>query len=258
MNAGFLDLPGHLLGPLDGLLTMLHVPGLLRVVFWGAVAGYAGMWIYRRWSPQQRISELRVELAGVQRTLASYDGEFSGLLPLIRKQFALAMRQMRLTAGAALLAALPILFMLPWLSNQYDRVFPAAGEAVQICAAPEATAGELHWSTMNQNADASGCWSIAWPEREQARQLMEGELVLLKLPPSVPASIVHKHHWLNWLVGNPAGYLPDAARTTNITLDLPSVDLIPWGPGWLRGWEAAFFLSALVSSLWLRWRWKLN
>lgn len=258
MNRGLLDLPGFVFGPIDGLLAMVHVPGILRVFLWGALAGYAGMWIYRRWSPQQRIAALRVELAAVQGRLASYDGEFAGLMPLIRKQFALALRQMRLTAGAALLAALPILLVLPWLSNQYDRQFPAAGAAVQVCAHPDGVADNLHWSTMDQPADGSGCWNTIWPDANASRTLMEGNLSLLQQPTPVPATIVHKHHWLNWLVGNPAGYLPDNATTESITFDVPMIDLIPWGPGWLRGWEAAFFLSALVISLWLRWRWKLH
>lgn len=258
MNHGLLDLPGVLLGPADALLVLLHVPALLRVLFWGALVGYAGMWIYRRWSPQQRIADLRVELAAVQRRLAGYDGEFSGLLPLIRAQFALALRQMRLTAGAAFLAAAPILLVLPWLSNQYDRQFPEPGTQVQVCANPVESVQSMHWSREDPGADAQGCWKRAWPQRDASVHLSEGTLVLLELPTAVPATIVHKRHWLNWLVGNPAGYLPDVARTDSLTLGLPAIDLIPFGPRWLRGWEAAFFLAALAWSLWLRWRWKLN
>jgi hypothetical protein len=258
MNSGLLDLPGFLLGPVDGLLALLHVPALLRVLWWGALVGYAGMWIYRRWSPQQRIAELRVELAAVQRRLAGYDGEFSGLLPLIRAQFALALRQMRLTAGAAFLAAAPILLVLPWLSNQYDRQFPAAGEHVRICASPAASAQALRWSPADRNADAQGCWELPWPQSGETLNLSDGSLDLLELPTAVPATIVHKRHWLNWLVGNPAGYLPDDARSDSVTLDLAAIDLVPFGPGWMRGWEAAVCLSALAWSLWLRWRWKLN
>ena len=258
MNRGLLDLPGFLLGPLDRLLALLHIPALLRVFIWGGLVGYAGMWVYRRWSPQQRIAELRIELADLQRKLATYDGEFSGLLRLIRAQLALALRQMRLTAGAAFLAAVPILFVLPWLSNTYDRHFPESGSAIHICAKPLTAAHALHWRNSNSAADTQGCWDITWPAENTSAQLLEGELIILLLPLSVPAAIVHKHHWLNWLVGNPAGYLPETAQTESVSIDIPAIDLIDWGPAWLRGWEAAFFLSALVSSLWLRWRWKLN
>jgi hypothetical protein len=258
MNVGLLDLCGFLLGPVDRLLALLHVPALLRVFSWGAVVGYAGMWIYRRWSPQQRIVELRVELADVQRRLAAYDGEFSGLVPLIRAQFALALRQMRLTAGAAFLAAAPILLVLPWLSNQYDLRFPDSGSPVLICADPTAAASTLRWSAFDRIADANGCWQIDWPGSGQSLNLQDAGNVILDLPTAIPVAVVHKRHWLNLLVGNPAGYLPDASAADAIHLNLPAVELLPWGPGWLRGWEAAFFFSALVISLWLRWRWKLS
>ena len=258
MNLGLLDLPGFLLAPADRLLSLLHVPALLRVFVWGALVGYAGMWIYRRWSPQQRIAELRVELADAQRRLAAYDGEFSGLLPLIRTQFGLALRQMRLTAGAAFLAAAPILLVLPWLSNQYDRQFPETGAPVQVCVKPATASAALRWSPADLSADENGCWQVSWPGPGHASDLQENGGVVLRLPTAIPVVIVHKFHWLNWLVGNPAGYLADASAADSVHLNLAPIDLLPWGPGWLRGWEAAFFLSALIVSLWLRWRWKLN
>lgn len=258
MNRGLLDIPGIVFGPLDGALAMGHVPAVLRVLLWGALAGYAGMWIYRRWSPQQRIAELRAELALVQGKLASYDGEFSGLLPLIKAQFALALRQMRLTAGAALLAATPILLVLPWLSNQYDREFPATGSVIEVCASPADAASGLRWTPTALTVYDNGCWSVAWPANGPATRLMEKDKALMHLPLSAPSAIVHKRRWFNWLIGNPAGYLPQDASTEAVTLGLPTLKLFDFGPSWLRGWEAAFFFSALVVSLWLRWRWKLN
>lgn len=258
MNIGLLDLPGFLLGPIDQVLAAIHVPALLRVLLWGALAGYAGMWLYRRWSPQQRIAELRGELAEVQRRLSSYDGEFSGLMPLIRRQFALALRQMRLTAGAALLAAVPILLVLPWLSNRYALQAPDAGSAIAVCVVPAAAASRLEWNPPLATADAQGCWNVAWPAAGQATVLREQGKDLLAWPLPAPASLVHKPHWLNWLIGNPAGYLPDTSAIERVDFGFTPVEFIPWGPSWLRGWEAAFFLSALVISLHLRWRWKLH
>ena len=258
MNMGLLDLPGFLLGPVDQLLTLAYIPGLLRVLLWGALAGYAGMWIYRRWSPQQRIADLRVELAGVQRQLSGYDGEFAGLMPLIRKQFGLALGQMRLTAGAALLAAVPILLVLPWLSNRYALETPVAGTPIAICVEPQPAATDLRWHPAIPPVDAQGCWSVPWPATGNEISLQEQVRDILRLPLEGPASLIHKHHWLNWLVGNPAGYLPDTSRVDRLNFGLRPVELFAWGPAWLRGWEAAFFLSALVVSLYLRWRWKLQ
>jgi hypothetical protein len=258
MNTGLLDLPGFLLGPADRMLEAVLVPALIRVFLWGALAGYAGMWLYRRRSPQQRIAELRVELARVQQQLSSYDGEFSGLMPLIRRQFGLALRQMRLTAGAALLAAVPILLVLPWLSNRYALETPDPGSSIAVCVVPAPAVSALDWNPPRADADAQGCWNVPWPAAGSQISLKEHDHEILQWPRDVPAPLLHKHHWLNWLVGNPAGYLPAESRIERLDFGFRPVEFIAWGPSWLRGWEAAFFLSALIVSLYLRWRWKLQ
>ena len=255
---GLLDFLAWPFAALDDLVAAVHVPAWLRLIAWGWLSGYAGMWIYRRFSPQQRIAEVRTSLAEVQKQLASYDGEFSGLLPLIRRQFSLAMRQLRLTAGAALLAALPILLMLPWLSNSFSERFPAAGESIAACAEPAQAVAQCQWNGHALASNAEGCQQVDWPEHGQPLQLSEGSIALLQLPLPAPVGIVHKRHWLNALVGNPVGYLPEQAGTASIRLHLPYQEFIPIGPSWMRGWESVYFLSALVVSLWLRWRWKLN
>lgn len=258
MNFGVLDLPGFLLGPIDDLLGLLHVPAIVRVILWGILAGYASLWIYRRISPQQRIGEVRGQLVELRRQLAGYDGEFAGLMSLVRRQFGLALHQLRLTTGAALLSALPLILILPWLSNAYGVRNPEPGAEIRVCIEPAEAASRLHWSVPT-SADASPeCQRIHWPDASSVAELREGEVPVLSLPLPAPASIVHKRHWLNVLVGNPAGYLDAGAAMSAIHLDLPAQELIGWGPAWLRGWEASFLISALIASLWLRWRWKLN
>lgn len=258
MNMGLLDLPALVFAALDHGLVSLSMPAWLRLILWGSLAGYAGMWIYRRLSPQQRIADIRQELAGVQKQLASYDGEFSGLLPLIRKQFGLAMRQLRLTTAAALLAALPVLLMLPWLSNEFSARNPAPGESIVVCAEPAQAAAQWLWNGSKLASDAAGCQQVQWPAEGSTQRLTEGNHTLLQLPLPAPVGIVHKRHWLNVLMANPAGYLPDQAHTTSVHLEMPYPVFFPAGPGWLRGWEFTFFLTVLIVSLWLRWRWKLH
>ncbi|PZQ12067.1 MAG: hypothetical protein DI564_13975 [Rhodanobacter denitrificans] len=253
---GLLDLPAPLLDALDGVLTWIGVPALLRVMLAGLVAGAAGAWVYRRYSPQARLGALRAELGAVQAELRRYDGPFSGLMPLIRRQFALSLRQLRITAGAAVLAGLPALLILPWLSNRYDVAFPPSGTPVHVCAEP----AEVAWTTRDPalTADAQGCLDLPWPAAAQPVPVREDDRELITLPTPQPARIVHDRRWFNWLIGNPAGYLPDQVRMRQLRLDLPSRELIAVGPAWLRGWEAGFFTAALLSSLWLHRRWRLH
>lgn len=257
MNLGVLDLPAPLLASIDSAMSAVGVPALLRVLAWGLVGGSIGMWLYRRYSPQARIADVRAGLRTVQKELADYDGEFSGLRRLIGRQFGLVFTQLRLTFGAALLAGLPVLLILPWLSNAYDARQPEPGHAVVICATPVAAATALRWSD-DVIVNPDGCRTVAWPATSTPLQLSSDATPLLEFPMQVPARIVHRRGALNWLIGNPAGYLPEASPVQVVTIALPATELITMGPGWLRGWEAAFFSAALLLSLWLRWRWKLN
>lgn len=253
---GLLDLPAPLLDALDAMLAAIGVPSLVRVALAGLAAGVAGAWVYRRVSPQARLGTLRAELGAVQAELRSYDGPFSGLMPLIRRQFALSLRQLRITAGAAVLAGLPALLILPWLSNRYEVAFPPPGTPVRVCAEPAGIA--LTTDDPALSTDAQGCLDLPWPAAEDPIALVEDGRALIALPTPQPSRIVHERRWFNGLIGNPAGYLPDGARTRDLRLSLPSRELIAVGPGWLRGWEAAFFTAALLSSLWLHRRWRLH
>ncbi|MEO8461187.1 MAG: hypothetical protein ABI451_11720 [Dokdonella sp.] len=259
MKQGLLDLPAPLLDWVEAWLAASRLPAIVHVFAWGILAGWIGMWVYRRTSHQERLTAIRRELAGAQRALANYDGEFRGLMPLIGRQFGLAFRQMGVTVMPALLAGLPLLFMLPWLSNQFESIRPGARAPIEVCAIPAEISASRGWDSATPATSAGpGCWEIAWPGRGQMATLREGNEVLLDLPSSVPVTVVHRHYWLNALIGNPAGYLPDSVETQSVHIDLPELELHALGPIWLRGWEAAFFFAALIPSLILKSQWRLH
>ncbi len=78
------------------------------------------------------------------------------------------------------------------------------------------------------------------------------------MPNAAKSDTVEKFGWFNWLIGNPAGYLPADAPVAHIHLELPRRQLLDLGPSWLRGWIFWYFLVALLVSLWLKWRWRLH
>ena len=69
------------------------------------------------------------------------------------------------------------------------------------------------------------------------------------VPLARPVPVVEKRHWWNALIGNPAGYLPEAGPVERIELSLPAVEVLPFGPSWLRGWEVLFFTLLVAFSL---------
>jgi len=250
VNFGLLDLPAPVFAAIDGALATVFVPAAVRVMLFGAACGWLSMRLYKRLSNQARLLDVRAEIARTQAALARHDGEFGELNQLVLKNLKLTLRQLGMTLRPALLATLPLPFFMAFLSNAFALAPPDG--PVRICAEPPQAAAALHWEPGKPAAD-SGCWSVALPAAvgDAAR------MPLAQLPARPQSEFVHKFTWINWLVGNPNDYLPSDAPVDRLTLTLAARELLPFGPVALRGWEPLFFLSMLVVSLWLRWRWRV-
>jgi len=262
MTSALLDWPAPLWAAIDAGLQALSLPGGIRVALYGALSGWLCMALYRRFSKQSELSALGAQTSALRRELAGYDGPFDGLMVRVRQLLRLSGRHLRLSFVPALLAGLPLLWVMPWLSNQFGAQWPQPGTRVEL--RPEAmtvAAEDLSWSGGEVSWDsAKSAWFIEWPrEGAQPIQLQQGERTLLQLPMHSPSAVVHiREPLLNRLIGNPAGYLPDDAPFSVIHLDLPEQTLLPFGPGWLRGWLATYLAAVFAVSLWLKWRWKLQ
>ena len=115
---GLFDLPTPLLGAIDQLLSPL-LPAVIRLVMWGVLAGWLTMLIYRRLSNQKKIGDLRSEQKVQQKIISGFDGEFEELFPVIRHTLALGLRQLGLSLGPAVLATIPILFIIIWIAGAF-------------------------------------------------------------------------------------------------------------------------------------------
>ncbi|MEZ5456614.1 MAG: hypothetical protein R3F04_10980 [Lysobacteraceae bacterium] len=262
MTPALLDWPAPLWSAIDVGLQALHFPGGIRVAVYGALSGWLCMAFYRRFSKQSELSALGAQTAALRRELSGYDGPFDGLMVRVRQLLRLSGRHLRLSFVPALLAGLPLLWVMPWLSNQFGAQWPQPGTRVEL--RPEAmtvAAGGLSWSGGEVSWDAeSSVWLVDWPRAgAEPISLRQGERTLLQLPMPAPSSVVHiREPLLNRLIGNPAGYLPDDAPLSAVHINLPEQTLLPFGPGWLRGWLATYLAAVFAVSLWLKWRWKLQ
>jgi len=81
---------------------------------------------------------------------------------------------------------------------------------------------------------------------------------VLVLPSAPMSGVLEPRHAFNALIGNPNGYLPANSSVTRIEFALPPRDILPFGPAWIRPWWFVFFLVVVLTSFWLRWRWKLH
>ena len=243
---GLFDLPAPLFAAVDGVLGMALSP-LLRLVFWGILAGWLTMVVYRRFSNQEKIGELKGQQKVQQKKIAEFDGEFEQLMPLIRHTLTLGFKQLGHALGPALLSTVPVLFLIVWVAGAFGNEAPAAGSMVHLSAEP--TNEDIHWSSMTAVEIAEDGFKVKWPGPGQSLTLTDGRQLLLTLPLNDNIPIIHKKQWWNLLMANPIGYLPDNGKTDTIHIDLPEQVIIGLGPNWMRGWMFSFFLTFLLSSL---------
>lgn len=256
---GLFDWPAPVLAAVDRQLAgFLPVP--LRIVLWSALGAFLSMLVYRLISPQQRLAALREETAALRRQLAGFAGEFADMAPLLRRNLALSFRQLGLTFGPAMLAGLPVIFILAFLSNAFDARAPQPGERIVLTFEPEQgrqlppvrfTGGEVREL-------APGRFEVVWPKAGERVEIRDSLGTLLAvLPPPALVRTLHPRQWWNALIGNPAGYLPAPSEIASVTLALPQPRVLPVGPDWLTGWLVPALVVMVVVSLVLKLAWRL-
>ena len=230
---GLLDLPAPLFAGLDGLLSNFASP-TLRLVIWGVIAAVLSMGAYWLLSPQKRIAQAKADAIAARRELDAYDGEFADAWPLIGRVLSAAVRQLGLVTGPAVLASVPVLALLVWLSTAYGYAFPGDAD-IPVRTLPEAGAARAQ--------------PVQAPSGPQVEVLDDAGNVVERIALSAPVPTIHKRQWWNALVGNPIGYLPDSSPLESIELGLPQREYLTVGPAWLRAWYVVFLGVLLAASL---------
>lgn len=253
---GLLDLPARLLALSDEPLAAL-LPAALRVLFWGALAGVAGMALYRWLSPQRRLAALKPELRAAQRTLADYDGPLSGLWPLVGRQFRLAFTQLGLVFLPSLAAGLPVILLWTGMALRFDSLPPAAGTPVRIrIEPPPAADAPPHWEPGHLAPDAEGAVLLPWPGDGGTARLMAADgKEWVQVIRTTPGVSVRPSAW-DWLSASYSTLASDQP-VQRLVAELPPRRFVPDLPAWLSGWEALFLAATIAASLACKWRWKL-
>ena len=95
-STGYLDVASPALSWVDNTL-LGWLPVWSRVVLWAAFASFLSMGIYRLTSRQEKLAEVKAQVAETRARLQGFEGEFHELWPILRRNLALAGKQLGMT-----------------------------------------------------------------------------------------------------------------------------------------------------------------
>lgn len=242
MNLGLFDLAGPVLSWLDQALAAI-VPAAGRLVLWGLVAAILSMALYAALSPQQRLRRIRDEAVAARRALDRFEGSFAEARPLMATMFATSMKQLGIVLAPAVLASLPLLFMLAWLHGAFGYVLPEPPGAVDLRTLPAGYEATVQRNDAADNSSERRADAPVLVVRDGRGRVVE------ERPLEAPVTTLHKEQWWNLLIANPLGYLAEDSPLEWVEIDLPRREVLPFGPWWLRTWEFVFFTTLVAASL---------
>ena len=145
---------------------------------------------------------------------------------------------------------------MAWVSTAYGHRFPAPGTFVTIEASPPNTGLQCVPEPCAVSSD--GRRQVQWPAGHRVRLLDAGAPEIAELPPAAPITSLHKRRWWNVILGNPAGYVPDDALTDQIQIALPANEYLSFGPPWMRSWQVVFLSVLTITSLGIKFAFRLR
>lgn len=248
---GLIDVPAPLFDLLDAWAAG-QLPETARLALWAALGGGVSMAIYWAVSPQAELARTKDRVIKLRATLAAYDGELRGARRLLLDMLGTSLHQVRLVLAPAVLASFPLISLIVWLDTRYGYVVPSVVSDVEARAVPN----EYHARLTSNGAGPPGPGSGG-----SAGTLVVSDWngdPLARMPLSTPVPLVHKRRWWNWLMGNPAGYLPNDIALDRVEIDWPRREFISFGPPWVRTWHSVFLLTLIISSLGLKWAFRIR
>lgn len=240
----------------DALLANILPHELLRILFWSMFSAAFSMLVYRIISPQARLKHVKTKQKAARKTLLTYDGEFEGMVALIKQDLTLASRQILLTVVPFMVSFIPTLALVFCLYTIYGYRLPEPGQKILVQIEPE-TAQPV-WSPTDLAEKGISAWHITWPEQSTPLILNDANGVnVLQYPLKVAIPEITKDNWLTALFPNPAGAIQADAAINSVYTHLPVREYITIGPKWMRGFTFWYFTLFLLTSIAIKIRFKI-
>ena len=244
---GVFDLPAPLFTWVDQAMSSFASP-TMRLVLWGLVGAVLSMGLYWLFSPQEKLTDVKIRALQARKDLNAHEGEFGDAWPLMRSMLGLSFRQLGMTTFPALLASIPVLALIVWLSTAYGYALPDGQASVDVQTTPTSpVSAEFKRS---DNAASANYPRLVITDSEGG---LVSDIAL-----AAPVPTIHKKQWWNTLFGNPLGYLPSDGKIEAIEIGLPEKDYLGFGPDWLRPWYVLFFTVLVLGSLAIKMSMKIE
>jgi len=237
------------------LSLLSGLPGAVQIALIALVSAVVTMGLYVLCSNQDRIEKAKNDAKAARKELSEYDGEPDGLGPVAAQSVKASFKHLGYTLWPALLASLPILFILVWLSNTYSYHPPEPGAKLAITVHP--AEAELITPSLMPVEGEPGAFTLVWSGTET--ELFDGNAAAIAtLPVDLTFAIIHKKGWFNALFANPLGYIPDDSPVEAVEFELKAINYLGVSPGWLGGWEMIYFTLLIAGSLAIKFIFKVN
>ncbi|HNP64538.1 MAG TPA: hypothetical protein PKH39_11440 [Woeseiaceae bacterium] len=248
------------LAMIDRILTSLSLAPVWRMAVFAALGSLVSMLLFKKLSNQAELAELKQKIGQAQKDLVRSNDKSAGLGQVLRRNLRLSGRQLWISFWPALIASIPILFLLVFCSNQFGAKAMDSGARVYVTPVElEGSPRDYRWTNINAQWDARKmAWTFYQPEPGKSASLVRGAEPQLSVPTVAPTHVVHKKQWWNFLIANPAGYIDDNAGVERFEFNTPTQVIINWGPGWMRGWLFAFMLFLVLFSVAIKILWKIH
>lgn len=246
MDSGLLGIPFLLYSAVDRVIAgVLGSAGTVIVL--SLTCSVIVMLLYRLCSPQAELKRIKLRMREIQAALLADPDDLRAVLRLSGENIRIALKRFLFTVLPTCIAILPLLSVTSWINSRYGAAFPSSGEVVAVQVIPGdvsilSPAPDGVAFMTNAVAVAAGSFSV----------LDESQSLLVTVRDSMSSSFIARKVWWNVLMGNPLGYLSPDSDIEALVFDVKRQNVLPFGPDWMRRWEALFFVCMALGSFSLK------
>lgn len=241
----FFGILAPVLDPANSVLAFL--PDWLAISLWGVIAGLGSMFLYKRFSAQERLSEIVAETAAIKAELDATPTADPAYRRLMGQQMRLGGKRLWMSLGPALLSSLPVLFVAVWLDGAYGLSQPEPGKPVAILAEDAAAI------RVEGGQQLAAGWLVSWPLPGETLAITgaDGE-TLLEIGDQTQPGVAAAPGIMRFLFGAPAGALPAGSPVESLIIETTPRDIAFANQVFPFQWTIPFFAALILASLGLK------